>query len=266
MKVLTIILLPALYTSIITPAAFDDTLPIEDSQEKYLSKSEEPDDVLACEDMRCEGLFRSKETEFGDCITIIGTPIYILGKSRIGNGCTLYPFSVIKDCVLEENIIVLPNCVLEGSTFKSGSKIGPFSYVSEGSVIEERAVIGAFVQVKRSTIGAGTKAQHLTYLGDAQIGKNVNIGGGTITCNYNGVSKNKTIINDHALIGSNNSLVAPVAIGHGAMTAAGSTITEDVSDDSLAIARSKQINKLGYASKLLAKFRASKDLKKDDQN
>ncbi len=264
MNVTTIILLLALYISTIAPAAYDSSSSCENSSQlKHLSKSEEADDILACEDLQCEGLFRSKEAEFGNCITIIGTPIYILGKSRIGSGCTLYPFSVIKDCILEENTTVLPNCVLENSTFKSNSKIGPFAYVSEGSVIEEGAVIGAFVQVKRSVVGAGTKAQHLTYLGDAHTGKNVNIGGGTITCNYNGVSKSKTIINDHALIGSNNSLVAPVTIGNGAMTAAGSTITEDVPDDSLAIARSKQTNKPQYASKLLAKFRALKEQKKD---
>lgn len=235
-----IILLFALYTSIITPAAHD---------------------VWSREFSDGSNVFLSDGVELGKNINVIGGPVYILGKSRIGNNCILYPFSVIRDCTLEDDVTVLPHCVLEESTFKAKSKIGPFSYVSENSTIEEGAVIGAYVQVKRSKIGAGSKAQHLTYLGDAVIGEKVNVGGGTITCNYNGVSKNKTIINDHALIGSNNSLVAPVTIGSGAMTAAGSTITEDVPDDSLAIARAKQTNKPGYASQLLAKFRALKDQK-----
>jgi bifunctional UDP-N-acetylglucosamine pyrophosphorylase/glucosamine-1-phosphate N-acetyltransferase len=237
-----IILLFVLYTSII-PAAED-------------TESIDPDKVTIIDPTS----FIEDEVELGSNIKIIGQ-VYILGKSRIGNGCLIYPFSVIEDCILEDNVTILPHCVLNGSTFKAKSKIGPFAHVSEGAIIGEEAVIGTFVQVKRSNIGAGTKAQHLTYLGDTQTGQKVNIGGGTITCNYNGVSKNKTIINDHALIGSNNSLVAPVIIGNGAMTAAGSTITEDVPDDSLAIARAKQTNKPGYASKLLAKFRALKDQK-----
>jgi bifunctional UDP-N-acetylglucosamine pyrophosphorylase/glucosamine-1-phosphate N-acetyltransferase len=238
-----IILLFVLYTSI-APAAHDIEISSEYSECSPGSN-----------------FFVGEEVELGKNISIIGGPLYILGKSRIGNNCILYPFSVIQDCILEDGVTVHPHSVLNESTFKSKSKIGPFAYVSEGSVIGEEAVIGSFVQVKRSKIGARTKAQHITYLGDTETGEGVNIGGGTITCNYNGISKNKTIIEDNTFIGSNSTLVAPVTIGVGAYTAAGSTITENVPADSLAIARSKQTNKPGYASKVLAKFRALKDQK-----
>ena len=129
----------------------------------------------------------------------------------------------------------------------AGATIGPFAHLREGAVIEPAARIGNFVEVKKSTIGRGAKALHLTYLGDATVGERANIGAGTITCNYDGEKKNPTTIEDGVFIGSGNMLVAPVRIGKGSYTAAGSTITEDVPPDSLAIARGHQVNKEGWA-------------------
>jgi bifunctional UDP-N-acetylglucosamine pyrophosphorylase/glucosamine-1-phosphate N-acetyltransferase len=128
-------------------------------------------------------------------------------------------------------------------------KIGPFAHIRHGVVLGDNVSIGNFVEIKNSIIGKGTKINHLSYIGDAEIGENVNIGAGTITCNYDGKKKNKTIIEDNAFIGTNNSLVAPVKIGHGAYTAAGSVITENVPPYALAIGRAKQINKLNWVIK-----------------
>lgn len=246
-----IILLFVLYTSI-TPAADN---PKEGILEISLFQK---GDAISFNE---PSVFIGKEVELGNGIQIIGA-VYISGKSRIGNGCTIYPFSVVQDCILEDGVTVLPNCFLEKSTFKSKSQVGPFAHVSEGSVIGQGAIIGNFVEIKRSEMGDGTKAKHLTYLGDTTTGEKVNIGAGTITCNYNGVEKQSTQIGDNAFIGSNSTLIAPINIGNGAFIAAGSTITENVPDDGFAIARSKQTTKHGYASKLLAKFRALKDQKK----
>jgi len=128
-------------------------------------------------------------------------------------------------------------------------KIGPFAHIRESVVLNNNVKIGNFVEIKNSIIGENTKIMHLSYIGDAKIGKNVNIGAGTITCNYDGKKKHKTIIEDNAFIGTNNSLVAPVRIGQGAYTAAGSVITKDVPPYALAIGRARQINKLNWVTK-----------------
>ncbi len=128
-------------------------------------------------------------------------------------------------------------------------KIGPFAHIRENVVLGDNVKIGNFVEIKNSIIGENTKIMHLSYIGDAKIGKNVNIGAGTITCNYDGKKKHKTIIEDNAFIGTNNSLVAPVKIGQGAYTAAGSIITKDVPPYALAIGRTRQINKLNWVTK-----------------
>lgn len=185
----------------------------------------------------------------------IGCGVHILSKSILGEQCSIGHFTIIKNCTIGNNVIIHSHCVLENVTIESGAEIGPFAHLSEGTCIQEKAVIGNFVEVKRSIVGPESKAKHLTYLGDATLGKKVNIGGGTITCNYNGVSKHKTILDDHAFIGSNNSLVAPLSIGKHSFTAAGSTITENVPDHALAIGRTaKQVNKPDYAPKLLNKY------------
>lgn len=185
--------------------------------------------------------------------TYIGCGVHILKGSTIGKNCTIQEFASLENAVLEDNVEILPFCIIKDSSIASSAQVGPFAHITSGSCIGEQVIIGNFVEVKRSTVGAHTKAKHLTYLGDAEIGSHVNIGAGTITSNHNGVKKQKTVIEDNAYIGSNNALVAPVTIGKNAYTAAGSTITEDVPADALAIARSRQTNKDGYALKLKAK-------------
>jgi bifunctional UDP-N-acetylglucosamine pyrophosphorylase/glucosamine-1-phosphate N-acetyltransferase len=192
--------------------------------------------------------------------TNIGCGVHILGQTNIGTSCSIGHFSIIKNCTLGNNVTIYSHCVLENAVIEDNAKIGPFAHIEEGTTIMQYAEIGNFVEVKRSTIGQGTKAKHLSYLGDTTTGQKVNIGAGTITCNYNGVSKHKTNIGDNTLIGSNNCLVAPIEIGKGSITGAGSTLTQNVPEDTLAIARSsEQINKEGYASKLLNKYLIEKE-------
>ncbi len=148
-----------------------------------------------------------------------------------------------------------------GCDDRGGATIGPFARIRGGAELGPEVHLGNFVEVKKSKIGAGTKAGHLSYLGDAEIGSKVNIGAGTITCNYDGVNKDKTVIGDNAFIGSNASLVAPVTIGRGAYTASGSVITDDVPDDAVAFGRARQENKPGYAPKLREKALAKKAAK-----
>ena len=137
-------------------------------------------------------------------------------------------------------------CVITNCEIGEGATVGPFAHLRDGAVIEPTARIGNFVEVKKSTIGRGAKALHLTYLGDATVGARANIGAGTITCNYDGERKNPTTIEDEVFIGSGNMLVAPLRIGKGSYTAAGSTITEEVPPESLAIARGRQVIKEGW--------------------
>jgi bifunctional UDP-N-acetylglucosamine pyrophosphorylase/glucosamine-1-phosphate N-acetyltransferase len=179
--------------------------------------------------------------------TIIEPGVSLRGCTRLGSGCRVGPYSTITDSILADGVTVRQCCVITNGEIGAGVAIGPFAHLRAGSVIEPAARIGNFVEVKKSTIGRGTKAQHLTYLGDATVGAYANIGAGTITCNYDGEKKNPTTIEDEVFIGSGNMLVAPVRIGKGAYTAAGSTITEDVPPDSLAIGRGRQINKPGWA-------------------
>lgn len=190
--------------------------------------------------------------------TSIGCGVHVLGSSTVGQGCSVGHFTIIKNCSIGDNVKIHSHCVLEHAVIESGAEIGPFAHLEEKAHIQEQAVIGNFVEVKRSTVGPGSKAKHLTYLGDATLGKKVNVGAGAITCNYNGVSKNKISVGDDAFIGTNNSLIAPVSIGKGAMTAAGSTITKDVPDDALAIGRAYQVNKPDYAPKLRQRYKQEK--------
>ncbi len=154
----------------------------------------------------------------------------IQGSSRIGARCEIGPYTV-----------------LESAVVKDGARVGPFAHLRPGTVIEEGARIGNFVEIKKSTVGPGSKINHLSYVGDAHIGEAVNVGAGTITCNYDGFSKFQTWIEDGVFVGSNVNLVAPVRVGRGAILAAGSTITEDVKPEALALARSQQMSKQGWA-------------------
>jgi len=181
----------------------------------------------------------------------IGSGVHLLGNTKIGKNCRVRKFSTIENSTLEEGVEILPNTIIRDSHICKNAKIGPFAHIRNESTIEEDAVIGNFVEVKKSIVGKNSSARHLSYLGNATIGKQVNIGAGVITCNYDGIKKHPTIIKDNAYIGSNNTIIAPVTIGQNAFTAAGSTITEEVPDNSLAIGRAKQINKENYVQKLL---------------
>jgi bifunctional UDP-N-acetylglucosamine pyrophosphorylase / glucosamine-1-phosphate N-acetyltransferase len=165
--------------------------------------------------------------------SVIHPQVIIEGASRIGSGCVIRSWTRLNNVEIGDDVTVRNSCVVEDSTIGSGATIGPFARLRAGADIGEKAGIGNFVEVKKSKIGRGTKASHLTYLGDATLGERVNIGAGTVTCNYDGVRKNETIIEDDVKIGSDTMLVAPVRVGRGSVTGAGSVVTKDVPPDSL---------------------------------
>jgi bifunctional UDP-N-acetylglucosamine pyrophosphorylase / glucosamine-1-phosphate N-acetyltransferase len=179
--------------------------------------------------------------------TILEPFVQILGRTRIGSDCRIRSFSVIRDSEIADNVLLRPGCIVDQSTIAAGAQLGPYAHVRPGSEIGEGAHVGNFVEIKKTRMGRGAKANHLTYLGDSDIGAGVNVGAGTITCNYDGAHKHMTVIEEGAFIGSDSTLVAPVRIGKGAYVGAGSTITEDVPADALALGRSHQITKEGWA-------------------
>jgi bifunctional UDP-N-acetylglucosamine pyrophosphorylase / glucosamine-1-phosphate N-acetyltransferase len=181
--------------------------------------------------------------------TVIEPFVQILGKTRIGSDCRIGSYSVIRDSAIADGVLVRNGSILEAARIDSGAVIGPYSHLRPDSFIGEGAHVGNFVETKKIKLGKGSKANHLTYLGDAEIGAGVNIGAGTITCNYDGVQKNTTVIEDGAFIGSDSTLVAPVRVGKGAYVGAASCITSNVPEDSLAIGRAQQIVKEGWAKK-----------------
>ncbi|MBI3895827.1 MAG: bifunctional UDP-N-acetylglucosamine diphosphorylase/glucosamine-1-phosphate N-acetyltransferase GlmU [Acidobacteria bacterium] len=178
--------------------------------------------------------------------TVIEPGVSLLGRTRVGEDCHIGPFATIQDSELADHVTVKQSCVIAESKIASGASIGPFAHLRPEAEVGEEAKIGNFVEVKKSRIGRGSKAQHLTYLGDATVGENVNVGAGTITCNYDGEKKHQTVIEDNVFIGSGTELVAPVRVGKNAYVGAGSTITMGVPPDALAIARSLQTNKLRW--------------------
>lgn len=181
--------------------------------------------------------------------TYIHPGTIISGKSKIGENCQVGPNTEIKDSEIM-NRTVLRQSVVHDSYIGSEVQVGPFAHIRPQSQIMDKTRIGNFVEIKKTTLGKGSKASHLSYLGDAQIGEGVNVGCGSITVNYDGKNKFLTTIEDGAFIGCNSNLVAPVTIGNGAYVAAGSTITEDVPGEALSIARARQVNKEDYVSKL----------------
>jgi len=181
--------------------------------------------------------------------TVLEPFVQIFGRSRIGADCRIRSYSVIRDSEIADGVLVRPGCILEGARIGSRAMLGPYSHLRPGSDIGEGAHVGNFVETKKVKLGQGSKANHLTYLGDAEIGSGVNIGAGTITCNYDGVHKHTTVIEDAVFIGSDSTLVAPVRVGRGAYVAAGSCITENVPAEALAIGRSRQIMKEGWVGK-----------------
>jgi bifunctional UDP-N-acetylglucosamine pyrophosphorylase / glucosamine-1-phosphate N-acetyltransferase len=233
----------------------------------------DPDEVLGCNtraDLAAvDGVFRRRkraavmdagvtlelpETILIDPEVVVGADTRIepgaqlLGKTRIGVACAIRAGSVLSDAVLEDNVLVKPYSIVTSTHLSRGAQVGPFAHLRDGARLEENARVGNFVEVKKSTLGEGVKAMHLTYLGDARVGSSTNIGAGTITCNYDGVNKNPTTIGKRVFIGSDTALVAPVRVGDGAYVGAGSVITKNVPPDALGVARGHQVNKPGWAA------------------
>lgn len=181
--------------------------------------------------------------------TVIEPFTQLLGTTRIGSDCRIRSFSIISNSQLADNVLVRPGCIIDQSRIAAGAVLGPYSHLRPESEIGEGAHVGNFVETKKARLGRGSKANHLTYLGDAEIGEQVNVGAGTITCNYDGANKHLTVIEDGAFIGSDATLVAPVRVGKGAYVAAGSSITQDVPDEALALGRSRQTIKEGWAKR-----------------
>ena len=179
--------------------------------------------------------------------TVIEPFVQLLGSTKIGADCRIRSYSVIGNSVLGDRVTVKPGTIMEDSRAGAGAVLGPYSHLRPGSDVGEGAHVGNFVETKKIKLGKGSKANHLSYLGDAEIGEGVNIGAGTITCNYDGVNKHKTVIEDGVFVGSDSTLVAPVKIGRGAYVAAASCITEDVPADALALGRARQSVKEGWA-------------------
>jgi len=179
--------------------------------------------------------------------TVIEPFVQLLGKTKVGSDCRIRSYSVIKNTEIGDSVTVLPGCVMDDSRIAYRAMVGPYSRLRPGSDVGEGAHLGNFVETKKTRLGKGSKANHLTYLGDAEIGEGVNVGAGTITCNYDGTHKHKTVIEDGVFVGSDSILVAPIRIGRGAYIAAASCITEDVPAESLALGRARQTVKEGWA-------------------
>jgi bifunctional UDP-N-acetylglucosamine pyrophosphorylase/glucosamine-1-phosphate N-acetyltransferase len=178
--------------------------------------------------------------------TVVYPSVQIYGQTVIGEEATIHSFSRISNSKVGDRSVVLEGCIVVDSVIGEDVSIGPSAHLRMGTTIGNSAKVGNFVEIKKSALGTGTKSMHLAYLGDATIGKNVNIGAGVITCNYDGVNKHPTTIEDGAFVGTDSQLVAPVRVGRNAYVAAGSSITEDVPAESLAIGRGRQVNKEGW--------------------
>jgi bifunctional UDP-N-acetylglucosamine pyrophosphorylase/glucosamine-1-phosphate N-acetyltransferase len=191
--------------------------------------------------------------------TIIEPFVQLLGNTKIGADCRIRSYSVIGNSVVGDHVMVKPGTIMEESRVADGAVIGPYTHMRPGTEVGEGAHLGNFVETKKIKLGKSSKANHLSYLGDAEIGDGVNIGAGTITCNYDGVNKHRTIIEDGVFIGSDSTLVAPVKIGRGAYVAAASCITENVPADALALGRARQSIKEGWARTKREKARRTID-------
>jgi bifunctional UDP-N-acetylglucosamine pyrophosphorylase/glucosamine-1-phosphate N-acetyltransferase len=175
--------------------------------------------------------------------TVIYPSVQIYGHTVIGEDVEIRSFNRMTNAKIGARSLLLESCIIDDSTLGEEVTLGPFARLRPGAFLSNRVKVGNFVEIKKSTLGAGSKSMHLAYVGDATIGKNVNIGAGVITCNYDGVNKHPTVIEDGAFVGTDSQLIAPVRIGKDAYIAAGSSITEDVPPGSLAIARGRQVNK-----------------------
>jgi bifunctional UDP-N-acetylglucosamine pyrophosphorylase/glucosamine-1-phosphate N-acetyltransferase len=182
--------------------------------------------------------------------TIVEPFVQLLGRTKIGSGCRIRSYSVIEDSTIGDDVLVRNGSVIGSSLIAKNALIGPYSHLRPESEIGEGAHVGNFVETKKSRLGAGAKANHLSYIGDAEVGAGTNIGAGTITCNYDGKGKHRTTIGANVFVGSDSTLVAPLAIADGSYIAAGSTITEDVPADALALGRARQTTKPDWAKKM----------------
>jgi bifunctional UDP-N-acetylglucosamine pyrophosphorylase/glucosamine-1-phosphate N-acetyltransferase len=172
--------------------------------------------------------------------TIIDINVIIEGHVKIGRHCYIGPNTILRNTIIGDHVEIRANCVIDGAEISEHCTIGPFARLRPGTILGPQSHVGNFVEIKNSDIGAGSKVNHLSYVGDSEIGKNVNVGAGAITCNYDGINKNRTIIGDNAFIGSNASLIAPITIGEGATVGAGSTISRDAPPQRLTVARALQ--------------------------
>jgi bifunctional UDP-N-acetylglucosamine pyrophosphorylase/glucosamine-1-phosphate N-acetyltransferase len=195
--------------------------------------------------------------------TVIHPNVYLEGRTRIGSGCEIHAGARIVDSEIGDRATILNYTIIRNSSVAAMAQLGPFAHLRPGSAVGENAHIGNFVELKKTALGRGSKASHLTYLGDATIGERVNVGAGTITCNYDGVAKHATIVEDGAFIGSDSQLVAPVRIGKDAYVAAGSSIVEDVPPGSLGIARGRQSNIEGWVERKRAARSAAAERESD---
>lgn len=181
--------------------------------------------------------------------TVLYPHVTLEGETSIGHDCVIRSHTRLANSTIGNGVVIQDSCVITDSRLEDSASIGPFAHLRPGSVVRRNAKVGNFVEMKKAELGEGAKANHLSYLGDARIGKDVNIGAGTITCNYDGYHKFETVIEDEVFIGSDTQLVAPVKVGRGSVIAAGTTITQDVPPNSLAISRTVQANRVGWASK-----------------
>lgn len=180
--------------------------------------------------------------------TVVYPNVYIQGRTIIGKNCKIYSGSRIENSTVGDNVKI-DNSIIESSIIKSDVGIGPFAHIRPDTLLENNVKVGNFVEIKKSILHKGVKCGHLTYIGDSEVGEDTNIGAGSITCNYDGRIKHKTTIGKNSFIGSNTIMVSPVNIGENVLTAAGSVITKDIPDDSLAFGRAKQVNKIGINKK-----------------
>jgi len=179
--------------------------------------------------------------------TVLLPGTILRGATRVGEHCTIGPNVMLTDTTVEDGVTI-NTAQVEESVIRTGCEIGPYTHIRPHCDVGEGSKIGAFVQLKNCNLGKGTKMAHLTYVGDADVGERVNFGCGTVTCNYDGNAKFRTIIGNDCFVGCNTNLVAPVTLGDGVYTAAGSTVTSDVAADSLVIARARQVEKPGWAA------------------
>ena len=181
--------------------------------------------------------------------TILYPNVTLEGTTIIGEDCVLRSYTRLMNCTVGNGVEILDHCVFADSHIEDDARLGPFVHLRPGVVVRKKAKVGNFVEMKKTDLGEGSKANHLSYLGDTTIGKGVNIGAGTITCNYDGVRKYQTVIGDGVFLGSDTQLIAPVTVGAGAIIAAGTTVTEDVPADALVIGRVPQVNRAGWAAR-----------------